>query len=87
MPQNSTPISLLNADLKLYPKILVSGLMNVLPSLIDKDQAGFIKRHQSSDTTRWLINITHQARSTETPSLNLSLDAEKALGVSKGSSL
>lgn len=79
MPQNFRPISLLNADLKLYAKILASRLMSIIPSLIARNQAGFVKGQQSSDANRRLINITHLARCPGMPSLLHSLDAEKAI--------
>lgn len=78
MPLNFRPIFLLNRDLKLYPKIIATHLMEVLPSLINKDQAGFTKWRKSSDATRCLIHIIHFAECTRTPSLLLSMDAEKA---------
>lgn len=78
MPQNFRPISLLNADLKLYAKILASRLMTIIPSLIDQEQAEFLRGRQSSDDTRRLINITHLAKVSGTPSLLLYLNAEKA---------
>lgn len=78
MPHNFKPISLFNADQKLYAEILASRLMTIIPSLIDRDQAGFVRGHQSSDATRRLINITHLARNSGMSSLLLSLDAEKS---------
>lgn len=59
-PQNFRPISLLNADLKLYAelfnyvKLLASRVSNPLPLLFNADQTGFIQGSQTSDATRRL---------------------------------
>lgn len=77
-PKNFRPISLLNLNLKIYAKTLANRLIDILPSLIQMDQTGFTKGHQTSDATRKLINIIHHANTTGAPSLLLFLDAEKA---------
>lgn len=78
IPANFRPISLLNSDLKLYAKVLARRLFTVLPSLINKDQVGFIKGRQAPDGTRRLLNIISSVELSKTPTLLLSLDAEKA---------
>lgn len=77
-PQNFRPISLLNSDLKLYAKILANRIATHLPNLIHTDQSGFTTGRQTSDATRRLTNIIHLTHQSRTPSLLLSLDAEKA---------
>lgn len=72
--QNFRPISLLNLDTKIYTKLIVKKLLNLMPILIYKDQSGFTKGRETSDATRRIINIIHRAESTQTPSLLLSLD-------------
>ena len=52
--------------------------LRLVPTLIDPDQSGFTKGRQASDATRRLLNIAHLARTNQTPSLLLALDAEKA---------
>lgn len=77
-PQNFRPISLLNVDLKIYAKIIANRLAQFLPTLVKHDQVGFIPGRQAPDATRRIINLLHAAESSGTPSLLLSLDAEKA---------
>lgn len=77
-PANFRPISLLNADLKIYAKIIANRLIDILPHLIHPDQTGFTRGRQTSDATRRLINIVHTAATQRGPSLLLALDAEKA---------
>ena len=40
---NYRPITLLNVDLKIGSKVIASRINNVLPSLIGKEQAAFVK--------------------------------------------
>lgn len=75
---NYRPISLLNTDVKLYAKVVASRLMPLLPILVHPDQVGFVPERQAPDATRRVINLIHQTNQTRTPSLLLSLDAEKA---------
>lgn len=39
---------------------------------------GFLRGRQTSDATRRIVNVIHYAERTRTPSLLLSIDAEKA---------
>lgn len=78
IPQNFRPISLLNFDLKMYAKTIAVRLLDVMPTLIHRDQTGFAKGRQAPDATRRMINLIHYAESSGTPSLLLSLDAEKS---------
>lgn len=49
------PISLLNVDLKNLSKILAIPLEKLLPLLINEDQTGFIKGHNSCNNMRRLL--------------------------------
>uniref|UniRef100_A0A8C5PW08 Reverse transcriptase domain-containing protein n=1 Tax=Leptobrachium leishanense TaxID=445787 RepID=A0A8C5PW08_9ANUR len=72
------PISLLNSDLKIFAAALARRLQPVLPSLVRKDQVGFIPAREARDGTIRTLNVMQRARLSETPMLLLSTDAEKA---------
>lgn len=73
------PIALLNSDLKIFTKLLSIRLNAILPSLIHKDQVGFVPLHQAGDNTRRIIDLIDVANRDGLESLVLGLDAEKAL--------
>lgn len=72
------PISLLNTDLKLLSKILALRLETVLPSIINKDQTGFITGRNSCNNMRRLLNVIQLSQSGNVDCVVVSLDAEKA---------
>uniref|UniRef100_A0A8C5PNC3 Reverse transcriptase domain-containing protein n=1 Tax=Leptobrachium leishanense TaxID=445787 RepID=A0A8C5PNC3_9ANUR len=78
LPESYRPISLLNTDVKIFAKLLSNRLDLLLPRLIHPDQVGFIPGRQAFDNTRRAIDLLWHASSSHTPSLFLSLDAEKA---------
>ena len=55
--KNLRPITLLNVDYKIIEKTIASRLQEVLPSLIDSDQAGFMKRRSAAMSVRKLIDL------------------------------
>uniref|UniRef100_A0A8C5M4V5 Reverse transcriptase domain-containing protein n=1 Tax=Leptobrachium leishanense TaxID=445787 RepID=A0A8C5M4V5_9ANUR len=78
MVGNYRPISLINTDLKLFTKILSKRLDLIMGTLIHPDQVGFIPGRQAYENTRRSADLLWLASSGNTPSLFLSLDAEKA---------
>lgn len=77
---NYRPIALLNSDFKFFTKLLSIRLNVVLPSLIHKDQVGFVPLRQAGDSTKKVIDLVDVANRENSASLLLSLDAEKAFG-------
>lgn len=73
------PLSLLNADIKLYAKVLARRLETVLPILVHPDQTGFVKQRYASDNMRRLLHIVDTGTNISSSCAVLSLDAEKAL--------
>lgn len=78
LPSSYRPISLLNIDLKLIAKVIALRLDKYLPSLINKDQTGFIRNRNSTNNLRRLFHIISEAKQSEEPAVVVSLDAEKA---------
>lgn len=72
------PLSLLNADLKIFAKLLARRLQPVMTKLINCDQTGFIKSRSSSDNLRRLLHIIHGSSMSQLPAAVFSLDAMKA---------
>lgn len=72
------PLSLLNADLKIYAKLLARRLQNHMTELVHSDQTGFIKSRLATDNVRRLLHVIDGAQSLDSPAAVLSLDAMKA---------
>lgn len=53
------PLSLLNIDYKIVAKVLARRLENILPKIIDPDQAGFIKSRYGTDNIRRVLNVQY----------------------------
>lgn len=72
------PISLLCQDLKILTSILASKLQRNICKLANTDQTGFINGRQGTNNVRRALNLQFIASGRKTPSMLLSLDAEKA---------
>uniref|UniRef100_A0A803JKZ4 Reverse transcriptase domain-containing protein n=1 Tax=Xenopus tropicalis TaxID=8364 RepID=A0A803JKZ4_XENTR len=77
-PSSYRPISLLNTDLKMYAKVIANRLAPLIPQLVHSDQVGFVKGRGTNDATRKVLALLHRIELSRTPSLLVSLDAEKA---------
>lgn len=78
LPENYRMIALLNADYKIFTKILANRLSQFLPKLIDKDQVGFAPTRHGRDNTRRTIDLIDMLNRVCRPAIILSLDAQKA---------
>lgn len=75
---NYRPLSILNAEIKIFARILASRLEPHLTTLIKNDQTGFVKSRLASDNVRRLLHVIYAAQDIPSPCAVLSLDAEKA---------
>lgn len=72
------PISLLNADYKLFAKVIAERLNVVMPNLVHEDQRGFIKGRPLKELTYSLIGSMDMAIAYDLPLVVIALDAAKA---------
>lgn len=72
------PITLLNADVKLYAKVLALRLKGKIPQLVHPDQVGFVPGREGRDNGVRSLLIMEAMKLNGSPGLLLSIDAEKA---------
>ena len=72
------PISLINADLKIFSKVLTSRLEKVIGKIISPDQTGFMKGRLASDNLRRLLHVVSASHKIPPDCGLLFLDVEKA---------
>lgn len=72
------PISLLNADTKLFEKVLATRMKDLMTDLVHADQAGFIPGREGRDNSVRTLLLLQKIRKGTTPGLLLSTDAKKA---------
>lgn len=72
------PIALLNADTKLYAKVLALRLKGLMSNLVHPNQVGFIPGREGRDNGVRSLLIIEAIRAKGSPGLLLSIDAEKA---------
>uniref|UniRef100_A0A803TXE9 Reverse transcriptase domain-containing protein n=1 Tax=Anolis carolinensis TaxID=28377 RepID=A0A803TXE9_ANOCA len=77
--KNYRPISLLNADYKIFASILADRLKEVLKARIGEDQSGFLPGRQMKENIRNILNaIEYYDKNIQKEIAFLFLDAEKA---------
>ena len=72
------PISLLNADVELFARILAGRMKNIMNKLVYNDQVGFIPCRESRDNSIKTLLLIQRIKEGKSPGLLLSIDAEKA---------
>lgn len=75
---NYRPITVLNTDYKIFMKALTFKLTEVVPSLIHKNQAGFMKGRKISDQIFLTTEMVEYAEDELQNGVILALDQEKA---------
>ncbi|KAM4705111.1 protein-glutamine gamma-glutamyltransferase 4 [Rhinophrynus dorsalis] len=75
---NYRPISLLSVDLQLFAKVLALRVSPLLPSLIHRDQVGFVHGRQARGNTTKLISLLYRVSRRHLPTILVSVDSEKA---------
>jgi len=76
--KNWRPISILNVDYKIYAKILANRIKPVLPSIINRDQTGYIQGRLIGENIRTVKDIIDYYKGVNTDAVLLFVDFEKA---------
>ena len=75
---NWRPLSLLNADYKIFSKLLAKRLQKILPKIIHESQTGFMKGRQAAEGIIKLQEIMHECNARKKLGIIVSFDFEKA---------
>jgi len=76
--ENWGPISLVNVDAKIMPKVIATRIKNVVPSIIHHNQTGFIKDRYIGETVRYIFDIMDYTVDENIPGLLIFIDFQKA---------
>uniref|UniRef100_R4G9D5 Reverse transcriptase domain-containing protein n=1 Tax=Anolis carolinensis TaxID=28377 RepID=R4G9D5_ANOCA len=77
-PNSYRPITLSNVDYKIFTKIIANRLREIMPTLIEEDQYGFIKKRMIADPIRNIVNVIDHATRERRKLLLIKLDVYKA---------
>ena len=72
--KNLRPLTMLNVDYKIIEKILAMRLDRVLPTVINRDQTGFMKNRRISTNIRRVLDILQHCKNQEIPAIIFNLD-------------
>ena len=72
------PITLLNVSYKIIAAAVANRIKSVLPSIIDKDQTGFMKGRFIGDNTWLTYDLLHELKKEKRCALFVSIDIEDA---------
>ena len=76
--KNWRPITLLNVDYKLLAGVLASRMKEVLPSIIQNEQKGFLKNRYIGENIRTIADSLEYIRQKKIMGMTLLIDFEKA---------
>ena len=76
--KNWRPISLLNISYKIASGCIASRIKSVLPSLIGREQSGFMAERFTGDNIRQVYDILSLSLEQKKPGIMLLIDFEKA---------
>ena len=76
--KNWRPISLLNVSYKIASGVIASRIKNVLPSIINVNQSGFMANRSTADCLRLIYDILYTSLKLKKPGILLLIDFEKA---------
>jgi exonuclease III len=81
--KNWRPITLLNTDYKILTKCLAMRLQNILPSIINEDQTGYMKGRYIGENIRSIADLIMYTSLKNEPGIVLLIDFEKAFDTIK----
>ena len=76
--KNYRPISLLNVDYKICSKALATRIKNVIPTIINDNQTGFLKDRFIGENVRYILDSIDYCNDNDIPGFLLLVDFEKA---------
>ena len=78
MIKNWRPISLINVDAKIIPKVLAKRLEKVLPVIIHADQNAFVKGRSIFDAVRTIDDMVDYTKRNNLSGFLIAIDFERA---------